>query len=60
LLAQTEMILGPVWVYLFFGEAPRLTTILGGAVLLAGVLVAALGRNFTREEEAEVAARASV
>lgn len=60
LLAQTEMILGPVWVYLFFGEVPRLTTLLGGAVLLAGVLVAALGRGFAREDEAETAARASV
>src|ERR1700744_2744826 len=33
LLAQTETILGPVWVFLLFQEMPRSTTILGGAVV---------------------------
>ena len=60
LLAQTETILGPVWVLLFFGEVPRLTTIIGGLVLLAGVLLSAFARSSAPEEEAEVAARASV
>jgi DME family drug/metabolite transporter len=41
LLAQTETILGPVWVYVLFGEQPRLTTVLGGAVILFGVMLAA-------------------
>jgi drug/metabolite transporter (DMT)-like permease len=41
LLAQTETILGPVWVYLLFGEEPRLATVLGGVVILAGVMLAA-------------------
>jgi drug/metabolite transporter, DME family len=60
LLAQTETILGPVWVLLVFAEVPRLTTIIGGAVLLAGVLLSALSRGFAQEEEADVAARVSV
>lgn len=60
LLAQTETILGPVWVLLFFAEVPRLTTIIGGAVLLAGVLLSAFARGDATEEETEVAARASV
>jgi drug/metabolite transporter, DME family len=41
LLAQTETIMGPVWVYLLFGEEPRLATVLGGAVILAGVMLSA-------------------
>jgi drug/metabolite transporter, DME family len=63
LLAQTETILGPVWVLLVFAEVPRLSTIIGGAVLLAGVVLSAFARSETpapAEEEAEVAARASV
>ncbi len=58
LLAQTETILGPVWVLLFFAEVPRQTTILGGAVLLAGVLLSAFARTTGSEED--VAVRASV
>jgi drug/metabolite transporter (DMT)-like permease len=43
LLAQTETVFGPLWVFLLFGERPRLATILGGAVILAGVMLAAWG-----------------
>ena len=41
LLAQTETILGPVWVYLLFREEPRLTTVAGGALILLGVMLSA-------------------
>jgi drug/metabolite transporter, DME family len=41
LLAQTETILGPVWVYILFGEEPRAATVLGGAVILLGVMLSA-------------------
>jgi drug/metabolite transporter, DME family len=58
LLAQTETILGPVWVYLLFGEEPRLATVLGGAVILAGVMLSAwssgrapVGQNMTDHGE---------
>jgi drug/metabolite transporter, DME family len=44
LLAQTETTLGPVWVFLLFAEVPRTTTIIGGSVLLAGVLISAFAR----------------
>jgi len=37
-LAQTETIFGPVWVWLAFGEAPAAPTLLGGAVILAAVI----------------------
>jgi drug/metabolite transporter (DMT)-like permease len=37
-LAQTETIFGPVWVWLVFGEAPGLPTLIGGAVILAAVV----------------------
>jgi drug/metabolite transporter (DMT)-like permease len=41
-LAQTETIFAPVWVWLVFGETPSLTTVLGGALILAGVVMTAL------------------
>ena len=37
-LAQTETIFGPVWVWLAFGEAPAAPTLLGGTVILAAVI----------------------
>lgn len=45
-LAQTETILGPIWVWLAFGETPAVATLIGGAVILAAVVsMAAAGRN---------------
>jgi len=37
-LAQTETIFGPIWVWLAFGETPAVTTLIGGAVILAAVV----------------------
>jgi drug/metabolite transporter, DME family len=37
-LAQTETIFGPVWVWLAFGETPAITTLIGGAIILAAVV----------------------
>ena len=37
-LAQTETIFGPVWVWLAFGEMPAPPTLIGGAVILAAVV----------------------
>jgi drug/metabolite transporter, DME family len=43
-LAQTETIFGPIWVWLAFGETPALTTLIGGAIILAAVVwMAAVG-----------------
>jgi drug/metabolite transporter (DMT)-like permease len=49
-LAQTETIFGPVWVWLLFGETPAATTLAGGAVILAAVvsMAAASGSPATR------------
>jgi drug/metabolite transporter, DME family len=45
-LAQTETIFGPIWVWLAFGETPAVTTLIGGAVILAAVIsMAAAGAN---------------
>jgi drug/metabolite transporter (DMT)-like permease len=41
-LAQTETIFGPVWVWLLFAETPLPTTLLGGAIILAAVTVMAV------------------
>jgi len=37
-LAQTETIFGPIWVWLAFGETPVAATLIGGAVILAAVI----------------------
>ena len=41
MLAQTETIFGPIWVWLLFGETPAAATLLGGAVILAAVVAMA-------------------
>jgi drug/metabolite transporter, DME family len=41
-LAQTETVFAPIWVWLAFGETPSLTTVLGGAMILTGVMATAL------------------
>jgi drug/metabolite transporter (DMT)-like permease len=45
LTAVIEPILNPVWVFLVTGEKPALSALLGGAVILAAVLVSTLGRG---------------
>jgi DME family drug/metabolite transporter len=37
LLSLTEVILGPIWVWLAFAEEPSRPTLLGGAILLASI-----------------------
>ena len=47
-LALLEVVLGPLWAWLGAGEAPALTTLAGGAVVIAALLLnelAALGRG---------------
>ena len=41
-LAQTETVFAPLWVYLLLGETPKPTTLIGGALVLAAVLIKAL------------------
>lgn len=38
LISQLDVVLGPIWVFLAFGENPGLATILGGALVLAAAL----------------------
>jgi drug/metabolite transporter (DMT)-like permease len=42
LLAQTEIILAPVWAWLVVGEVPAGPTLLGGGIVLAAVMVQAV------------------
>ena len=37
LLSMTEVVLGPLWVWLFLGETASFYTLLGGAILLAAI-----------------------
>ncbi len=38
LLALTEVVLGPIWVWLWLGEVPRLWTLVGGAVVFVAII----------------------
>ena len=42
LLSMAEVVLGPLWVWLFLGETAGLYTLAGGAVLLAAIAFNAL------------------
>ena len=37
LLAQSEIVLAPIWVWVFVDEVPRNPTLLGGAIVLTAV-----------------------
>jgi drug/metabolite transporter (DMT)-like permease len=49
LITLLEIVLGPVWVWIFLSEAPAATTLLGGAVVLAAVVVQTRSGEITRE-----------
>lgn len=51
LIGTLEPIFNPVWVYLFLGEVMGKSALLGGAVVLAGVIVSAAGA--TRAEKSD-------
>ena len=42
LLSLTEVVLGPLWVWLAYAETPRPETLVGGAVVLAAIVGRAL------------------
>lgn len=42
LLSLAEVLLGPVWVWLFLGETATANTLIGGAILLAAIVANAL------------------
>lgn len=48
ILALLEVVLGPIWVWMFVNEIPALTTLLGGAIVMAGVIYQALGARQKR------------
>lgn len=43
ILALLEVVLSPLWVWLFVSETPSMTTLIGGAIVLWGVIYQALG-----------------
>ncbi len=43
LLALLEVVLSPIWVWVFVNEVPSVTTLIGGGIVLAGVIYQALG-----------------
>ncbi len=45
LLALLEVVLGPLWVWLAYSEEPRTTTLVGGAIVSAAIVVQATGSD---------------
>ena len=45
LITLLEIVLGPLWVWIFLGEQPSATTLAGGAVVLAAVVIQATGES---------------
>lgn len=43
ILALIEIVLSPIWVWLYANEVPAMTTLIGGAIVLAGVVYQAMG-----------------
>jgi drug/metabolite transporter (DMT)-like permease len=43
LITLLEIVLGPLWVWIFLGEQPSATTLAGGAIVLAAVVLQATG-----------------
>ena len=56
LIGTLEPILNPVWVFLFLGESMGKSALLGGLVVLAGVLVSAVGSARAEKEQASTPA----
>ena len=44
LITLLEIVLGPLWVWIFLCEQPSATTIAGGAIVLAAVVIQAAGQ----------------
>lgn len=44
ILALLEVVLSPLWVWIFVNEVPSATTLIGGAIVMAGVVYQALGK----------------
>jgi len=45
ILALIEVVLSPIWVWLYANEVPAMTTMVGGAIVLLGVIYQATGRR---------------
>jgi len=52
ILALLEVVLAPIWVWLFVNEVPNTTTLVGGAVVLTGVIYQALGAREASKHKA--------
>lgn len=51
ILALLEVVLNPIWVWIFASEVPSLTTLVGGAIVVTGVVYQALGASTAEKLE---------
>jgi drug/metabolite transporter (DMT)-like permease len=59
LLSMLELVLGPLWVWLAYGEKPLLSTLLGGVIVIVAVIVQTTGGGRPVEPAGATALRAA-
>jgi len=55
LITLLEVVLGPLWVWIFRSERPALSTLAGGAVVIVAVVIQAVGNELARASSGAVA-----
>lgn len=54
IFAQTEMVLVPIWAFLFLGDVPKASTLLGGAIIVVAIVGKAIIDQRTQADEVRV------
>ena len=51
LIAVLDAVFNPFWSWIFVGERPELSSIIGGLIILAAVLLSVVGKRFIRQPQ---------
>jgi uncharacterized membrane protein len=51
IFAQTEMVLVPIWAFLFLGDVPKVTTLVGGGIIVVAIVGKAIIDHRTNTDE---------
>ncbi|MEY4231173.1 MAG: hypothetical protein RLZZ362_2022 [Actinomycetota bacterium] len=54
IFAQTEMVLVPIWAFLFLGDVPKVTTLVGGGIIVVAIVGKAIIDQRTNTDEIRI------
>jgi len=54
IFAQTEMVLVPIWAFLFLGDVPKATTLIGGGIIVVAIVGKAIVDQRTNTDEIRI------